>query len=201
LVNSNQPFLTRYIQNVTAYLLTRDDIESVVVDASRLGKASGFIERTSKQSEKMSMNDLKKHHIIGEGGFGVVWLCTSKKDNTAYALKIINKRKVLKEKQERSLMREKELLSMLQHPFILGIENSFADDTNCYLVLPVIQGGTLYSYLSKMTKGGRLLPKSHVAFYAATVIEGLGHFHHRFIAYRDLKLENVSFCEQFRLLY
>jgi serine/threonine protein kinase len=128
-------------------------------------------------------------------------LCTSKKDNTAYALKIISKRKVLEEKQERSVLREKELLSMLQHPFILGMENSFTDETNCYLVTPVIQGGTLFSYLAKMTKGGRLLPKSHVVFYAASIIEGLGHFHHRFIAYRDLKLENVSFCEQFRLLY
>lgn len=130
-----------------------------------------------------------------------MWLCTSKKDNTAYALKIISKRKVLEEKQERSVLREKELLSMLQHPFILGMENSFTDETNCYLVTPVIQGGTLFSYLAKMTKGGRLLPKSHVVFYAASIIEGLGHFHHRFIAYRDLKLENVSFCEQFRLLY
>jgi len=176
--------------NINAYLLTREDIESVVIDLDRLGDTSGFVKQ--KYRTTIEMNDLKKHRILGQGGFGTVWLCTSKKDNNAFALKVINKRKVLQEKQERSLLREKELLFMLHHPFILHIVSSFQDKTNCYLVLPVIQGGELYSYVAKETEKGNRLSISHAAFYAAQIIEGLGHFHRRFIAYRDLKLENVS---------
>eukprot|EP00536_Pseudo-nitzschia_multiseries_P000095 jgi/Psemu1/249193/estExt_Genewise1Plus.C_20238 len=137
------------------------------------------------------MHDLEKHRVVGQGGFGTVWLCKSRKDASTYALKIINKRKVLKEKQERNIVREKELLLMLDHPFILHMVASFQDKTNCYLVLPVIQGGELLSYVARELEKGQPLLISDVAFYALQIIEGLGHFHQRYIAYRDLKLENV----------
>jgi serine/threonine protein kinase len=172
--------------NVDAYLLTRDDVESVIVDLGRLGRSTGFA--LSRRISTIGKGDLKVHTVLGQGGFGKVWLCTHRNDGSRLALKVINKRKLLQEKQEKGVLREKEILSMLHHPFILGLESSFQDEKNLYLVLPLIQGGELFHVVAKKAGRNRGIPKFDAAFYAAGIIEALGHFHHRYIAYRDLKL-------------
>jgi serine/threonine protein kinase len=86
-------------------------------------------------------------------------------------------------KQARSVLREKEMLALLHHPFILHLVSSFQDENNLYLVLPVIQGGELFSVVAQKKHG---LTVFEAAFYGAGIIEALGHFHHRYIAYRDL---------------
>jgi serine/threonine protein kinase len=98
----------------------------------------------------------------------------------------------LESKQERSVLREKELLQFLSHPFILDLVSSFQDATNLYLGLPLIQGGELFNVVEDQArKTGSGLKNNDAAFYAAGIIEALGHFHHRHMAYRYLKLENV----------
>ena len=79
------------------------------------------------------------------------------------------------------------MLELLHHPFILHMVSSFQDEYNLYLVLPVIQGGELFSVVSQKRKG---LPVYDAAFYGIGIIEALGHFHHRYIAYRDLVRPN-----------
>lgn len=175
--------------NVDAWVLTRDDIESVIVDLHRLGKTAGFVK--AKGETKLGINELKKHKVLGQGAFGKVWLVQSKNTDTPYAMKIINKRKLLDSKQERGVLREKEMLALLHHPFILYLVSSFQDEKNLYLVLPLIQGGELFHVLSQESADGHGLSVSDAAFYGAGIVEALGHFHHRYIAYRDLKLENV----------
>ena len=174
--------------NLTAWLLSRDDIESVIGDLSRLGKSAGF-KRKGKKKIISSLRDVKKHKVLGQGGFGKVWLVQSLKTGEPYALKVMNKRTLLNAKQEKSIMREKDLLSLINHPFIAYNVSSFQDASFLYLVLPLIQGGELFSVVQ--AKGQQGLPNDDAAFYAAGIVEALGHFHHRYIAYRDLKLENV----------
>ena len=139
------------------------------------------------------MNDLRKHRILGQGGFGKVYLVEGRISGKPYALKVINKRLLLESKQERSILREKELLRLLRHPFILDLVSSFQDSENLYLVLPVVQGGELFNVVADKANGfGKgALKNDDAAFYAGCIVEALGHFHHRYIAYRDLKLENV----------
>jgi protein kinase A len=103
--------------------------------------------------------------------------------------------KLLESHQIGSVKREKELLQLLSHPFILHLVSSFQDENNLYLLLPVITGGELFSQLQKRKSLGRGLPLDDAAFYSACVIEALGHFHQRNVAYRDLKLENVLIDE------
>jgi CRP-like cAMP-binding protein len=174
---------------VTAYVLTRNDVESVVVDLGRLGRSSGFV--MNKRISSIGVHDLKLYKILGQGAYGKVWLCTMLAGGqTPYALKVINKRALLLQRQHRGVLREKQMLAMLNHPFILNLVSSFQDKTNLYLVLPLIQGGELFGVVSQKSGRGRGIPKFDAAFYGAGILEALGHFHHRYIAYRDLKLEN-----------
>jgi protein kinase A len=96
---------------------------------------------------------------------------------------------------EQSAIREKEFLCHLDHPFILQLVESYQDEHNLYLLLPVIPGGELYEYLQKNKTRGRGLGNDSAAFYAACTIEALGHLHQRRIAFRDLKLENILIDE------
>jgi CRP-like cAMP-binding protein len=178
-------------ENVTAWVLSRDDMESVIVDLGRLGKVGDYVKSTYQKASIRGLQDIKKLRVLGQGGFGKVWLVESKRSGTSLALKVINKRRLIDSKQERSVLREKDLLGLLHHPFILNMVAAFQDPVNLYLVLPLVQGGELFNVVASKTKGGRGLPNNDAAFYAAGIIEALGHFHHRYIAYRDMKLENV----------
>jgi protein kinase A len=177
-------------ENLTTWVLSKEEIESVVGDIRRLGQASGYM-KTKKHEKTIRLRDLKKHRILGQGAFGRVWLAESNKTKTPYALKMINKRRLLDSHQEQGVLREKEMLSLLQHPFILYLVSSFQDEANIYLVLPLVQGGELFNVLQAKAATGKGLANDDAAFYSGCIVEALSHFHHRHIAYRDLKLENV----------
>jgi serine/threonine protein kinase len=188
-------------ENLTCWVLDKLAIESVVGDIHRLGASAGFhkVPHTHNPTlgsaeKRLRLRDLNKLRILGVGGFGRVWLTETKETHAHYALKIINKRRLLDSQQQESVSREKELLSLLDHPFILNLVSSFQDERNLYLVLPLIQGGELFNVVSShaIKNGGRRgLQNKDAAFYAGCIIDALGHFHHRHIAYRDMKLENV----------
>lgn len=180
---------------VSAWVLSRDDIEAVVGDLDRLG-ATGKFEKHKRQ-RTTSLASLKKHKVLGQGAFGKVWLVSHGKgsssgDKQAFALKTISKAQIVDSGLVKAVQREKELLHILNHPFLLGLEDAFQDASYLYLLLPVIPGGELYDVLLSQKQGGRGLTNDSACFYCACIIEALGHLHQREIAYRDLKLENVS---------
>jgi len=182
-------------ENVTVDVLTRDDIEEVIGDMERLGRASKL--SRSKEKATISLQNLRKHRILGRGGFGKVWLVSHPKEGDSeerdvYALKVINKVRIIDTKLTKAVIREKELLCLLDHPFILNLVHSYQDEDNLYLLLPFIPGGELYDAFEREKTSDRGMESTRAAFYCACIIEALAHFHQRWIAYRDLKLENVA---------
>jgi serine/threonine kinase 32 len=68
--------------------------------------------------------------IIGKGGFGRVWKVTEKKGKAVYALKVIDKARVITKKSVQSVMNEREILSKLLQghcEFIVNMKCSFQD--------------------------------------------------------------------------
>ena len=178
-------------EELTAWVLTRDDIESVVGDIERLGEPTQL--SMTRQLRPLAGKDLVKVRILGQGAFGRVWLVKTKEEPTtsAFALKVISKRLILESKQVQGVIREKQLLSLFHNKFIVHLVSAFQDGRNLYLVLPLIPGGELYSVLQNQKSRSAGLPNKSAAFYVACVLEALVHFHQRDVAYRDLKLENI----------
>ena len=96
--------------------------------------------------------------------------------------------------QHEGVIREKNILANIDHPFLLKMWASYQDENQLYMLLDLIQGGELYTVLHTETRHG--VSNADAVFYAACVLEGLVHLHDRNIAYRDLKPENALIDSQ-----
>lgn len=174
-------------QNTTCFVLQRSDIIRVIGDINRLGEYVPFVPSVVNKSIKFK--HLKQHRVLGMGAFGKVWLVTRKKNNTPYALKQLSKRQLIQAGQVKGVLREKNVMYSIEHPFLLSLVSSFQNEDSLYLLLELVQGGELFNVVHTEKKDG--VTDSHAKFYSACVLEALGHLHQRNICYRDLKPENV----------
>lgn len=167
--------------------ITLATIESVIGSLDRFETKTLDLRDTS-----IKMSDLKKHRILGVGTFGQVWLVSKKgstSDDDVYALKIQVKRELLNHQQVDGVLREKNIMATIDHPFIIKLVNTYQDDRSLYMLLRLVQGGELFSVLHTDTRDG--VSEKAAMFYSAGILEGLSYMHRRNILYRDLKPENV----------
>jgi len=179
-------------EDTTCWILKRRDIEEVIGDLKRLGKPIPFVPATRDNS--VNLEDIKKHRMLGMGAFGKVWLCSTKEGNVPYALKTINKRQLIEANQVKGVIREKQIMSCIDHHFILGLVGAFQDDRNLYLLLPLFQGGELFNVIHTDKRDG--VSNEASLFYGACILEALGYLHARNIVYRDMKPENALIDEK-----
>ena len=96
---------------------------------------------------------------IGVGGFGKVYKVRHKVSKNVYAIKVINKKKILEHdlveqiKLEHDLVEqiklEVKIMYKLDHNHILKLYNHYEDDDNFYLILQYCAKGQIYSLLKK----------------------------------------------------
>ncbi|MES1912357.1 MAG: hypothetical protein MHM6MM_004644 [Cercozoa sp. M6MM] len=84
---------------------------------------------------------------------------------------------------------ERNIMELLQSPFLVHVLYCFQDEHECYLVMPFLQGGDLRYYLH--TYGA--MSEDMCRFYACEIILGLEELHSYNIVYRDLKPDNLLF--------
>mmetsp|Transcript_18344 Transcript_18344/g.36525 ORF Transcript_18344/g.36525 Transcript_18344/m.36525 type:complete len:801 (+) Transcript_18344:141-2543(+) len=168
-------------------ILTKSSIEAVIGDLSRLGKP--IAAKTQSLDSSILFNDLVKYRILGVGTFGKVWLVSHKKTGKPFALKMLSKHEIIGHKQVEGVIREKNILSSVNHPFVVNLVTTFMDDKSLFMVIEYVQGGELFSVIHTERRDG--VPFDHARFYSACILESLAHLHERHICYRDLKPENV----------
>lgn len=168
--------------------LKMSEIQNVVRYMLRLDPAKWASEASSRQ---IGLKDLTKRRVLGQGAFGVVWLVSTTKSNKTqtYALKIQMKKQLIASDQVEGTIREIQIMSNFDHPFVLPLLNLYQDEFSIMMLLPLIQGGELLELITK-SKDSHLSEKA-AKFYAAGILEGLHYMHIRSIAHRDMKPENV----------
>jgi len=165
-------------------------LHSTLTSAGSQRKLSTFgPDAKSVRDPSLTMVDLEKIKMIGSGSFGKVFLVRNKKTGEGLALKVQKKKEIIKLRQVAGVLREKKLMFMLEHPFIISLVNAFQDKPYLYLVTKMYPGGELYSLVYNNKING--IEESHAQFYAAVVLEALDFMHLKSIIYRDLKPENV----------
>ena len=100
----------------------------------------------------VNRNRFQFQYIIGKGGFGKVWKVLDKKKKKTYALKEMKKVKVIDKNSIKSIKYERELLSKLNHPFLVNMYYSFQDYEYLYLIMDLLNGGDLRYHISRHKK-------------------------------------------------
>lgn len=143
--------------------------------------------------DDVQLQGLQEICILGTGGFGQVSLVKSRTSGRQYALKKLSKGWIEKNDAVRQVCWEKELLSMVESPFVIRLYRTFKDEQFIFLLLEAALGSSLFEVMSKNPEV--LVQDSprgaHTAFYVACAAAALEHLHDRHIVYRDLKPENV----------
>ncbi|XP_022599325.1 serine/threonine-protein kinase Sgk2 isoform X2 [Seriola dumerili] len=132
--------------------------------------------------------------VIGKGTFGKVLLAKLKADNKFYAIKVLQKKVILKKKEQKNIMAERNvLLKSLKHPFLVRLHYSFQTPEKLYFVLDYVNGGELFFHLQRE----RCFSEPRARFYTAEVASAIGYLHSLNIVYRDLKPENILLDSQY----
>ena len=89
-----------------------------------------------------------------------------------------------------SVINEKRILDMIEHPFCCALASVYSDPDphgSIHLLIDACLGGELYGLIREAST----LELSTARHYGACVILALTHLHEQNIAYRDLKPENI----------
>ena len=159
--------------------LREDDILMEITEVTKVGY------------EKASPSQFDLLKVIGQGGFGKVFLVKKnigKDKGCLYAMKVLEKatfklHDITKTKLERNILTE------VEHPFIVKLHYAFQTEGKLYLILDFMRGGDLFTRLSN--EKHRKLKEVDVRFYVAEIVLALEHLHKLGIIYRDLKSENL----------
>lgn len=137
--------------------------------------------------KKLKLSDYELGQTLGTGSFGRVKISKQKSSGKYFAIKVLKKAEIIKLKQVDHIMNEIKILSVIDHPFLINTEGFSQDDRYIYLVLDLINGGELFTYLRSVGK----FSCDHATFYSAQVCLMFEYLHSKNIIYRDLKPENI----------
>ncbi|XP_047313273.1 phototropin-1 [Impatiens glandulifera] len=147
------------------------------------------IQKILESGESLGLKHFKPIKPLGSGDTGSVHLVELCGTGELFAMKAMDKGIMLNRNKVHRACAEREILDMLDHPFLPALYASFQTKTHICLITDYFPGGELFLLLdSQPTK---VLKEDSVRFYAAEVIVALEYLHCQGIIYRDLKPENV----------
>ena len=164
---------------------------------SKPKKIFAFGEKEKQSSETKIKNKIAEDNItnssfefigiIGKGGFGKVWKVLYRKTKNIYAMKKMSKCKIIDKRSEHSIIAEHDLLSKMNHPFIINMHFCFQDNEYLYIAMDLLTGGDLRYQIFKQ----KIFYEEQTKFFISCIILSLEYIHTNNILHRDLKPENL----------
>ena len=142
---------------------------------------------SSKVYLALSSNLFKINYAIGKGGFGKVWRVEHKRTKVNFALKEMEKTRIINKRSVLSVMNERRLLAMIRHPFIVNMQFAYQDREKLYLVMDLMPGGDLRYHIGKQ----RRFTEQQTRFFICCILCSLEYLHENAIIHRDIKPENL----------
>nr|KYP73818.1 Phototropin-2 [Cajanus cajan] len=133
-----------------------------------------------------NFNLLKK---LGCGDIGTVYLAELIGKHCLFAIKVMDNEFLARRKKMPRAQTEREILRMLDHPFLPTLYAQFTSDNLSCLVMEYCPGGDLHVLRQKQL--GRSFSEPAARFYVAEVLLALEYLHMLGVVYRDLKPENI----------
>ncbi|OVA05960.1 Protein kinase domain [Macleaya cordata] len=126
---------------------------------------------------------------LGCGDIGTVYLAELSGTNCPFALKVMDNEFLACRKKMPRAQTERDILQMLDHPFLPTLYAHFTSDKFSCLVMEYCPGGDLH--VLRQRQPSRCFSEQAARFYVAEVLLALEYLHMLGVIYRDLKPENI----------
>lgn len=139
--------------------------------------------------EEITPEDFNYYKLLGKGSFGEVFLVTKKGDETKkfMAMKVLSKDKILGKNLKRYALTERNVMSVINHPFMVKLNYAFQTTSKLFLVMEYYPGGDLGKLITKK----KVVSELEARNYIAELILAFEALHKNMIVFRDLKPDNV----------
>jgi len=172
---SNKPLLVRNSAKKSIFLKFGEFAKDIIDDPYYSFKNFEFVQ------------DRKKS--LGSGAFGDVYLAKNKIDNKFFAIKIMEKEKIIESGASLDVIyREISFHRRINHENIVKLYSHYEEEKFFYLVMDYVNGGSLFSFI-KRSKGGADEKNAFKFFIQAC--SAVNFLHENNLVHRDLKPENL----------
>ncbi|CAJ1978370.1 unnamed protein product [Sphenostylis stenocarpa] len=126
---------------------------------------------------------------VGYGDIGNVYLVELKGTKAFFAMKVMDKASLASRNKLLRAQTEREILGLLDHPFLPTLYSYFETDKYYCLVMEFCSSGSLHSL--RLKQPNKHFTEEATRFYCSEILLALEYLHMLGIVYRDLKPENV----------
>ena len=133
------------------------------------------------------LSDYKRLEFIGQGSNGKVYLARNIQDDNLYAIKVLNKKKIINEGSVKYLKFEKYILEHIENNFLLKLRSFYQTEDFLYIVTDYLKG----DIFSLIIQNSIRLRETDLAAYIICIGSALQCLHDNQLVYRDLKPENI----------
>ncbi|XP_065855959.1 serine/threonine-protein kinase KIPK2-like [Euphorbia lathyris] len=147
------------------------------------------IRHVKMQDKVLSLRHFNILKKLGCGDIGTVYLAELIGSNCLFAIKVMDNEFLARRKKMPRAQTEREILRILDHPFLPTLYAQFTSDNLSCLVMEYCPGGDLHVLRQKQLGGSFSEPAAR--FYVAEVLLALEYLHMLGVIYRDLKPENI----------
>lgn len=117
----------------------REDKNTVDSEKAKENKSSTTYEEENNSSsagkENLGAHSFTAHELLGTGSFGEVYLVEKISDSSFHAMKVLCKDKIFEHKLSRYALTERNVLSVISHPFIVKLNFAFQTQNELFLIL------------------------------------------------------------------
>ncbi|CUS21977.1 LAQU0S04e05358g1_1 [Lachancea quebecensis] len=148
-----------------------------------LGKETGILR---KRRLKPKNKDFEMITQVGQGGYGQVYLARKRDTREICALKILNKKLLMKLNETNHVLTERDILTTTRSEWLVKLLYAFQDPSSLYLAMEFVPGGDYRTLLINT----RFLQAPHARFYISEMFCAVDALHQLGYTHRDLKPEN-----------
>ncbi|OMO89961.1 hypothetical protein COLO4_19480 [Corchorus olitorius] len=166
---------------------SQKEVRKPTIDDVILENPVVTVENHHSEHRSVGLEDFEVLKVVGQGAFGKVYQVMRSDTSEIYAMKVMRKDKIVEKNHAEYMKSERDILTKVDHPFIVQLRYSFQTKYRLYLVLDFVNGGHLFFQLYRQG----LFREDLARIYTAEIVSAVSHLHANGIMHRDLKPENI----------